>query len=276
MAAAVLGACGGEADDPGHDAPVIDDPGPVHVHGLGVNPSDRALFIATHTGLFRAASGETRARRVAGRYQDTMGFTVIGPNRFLGSGHPDGREDLPAYLGLIRSADAGQTWRPVSLMGERDFHVLEAAGKRIYGYGSDFESQESSLLVSGDGGRTWQEHVPPEPLISLAVDPADPDRIVGSSERGTYTSPDAGESWRPLGADAGLLTWSRTGILFVVRPDGFVGRSRDGGQAWEVTGNIDGEPAAFESVGNELYVALHDGTIKRSDDAETWTIRTRP
>ena len=27
------------------------DPGPVHVHGLGVNPADGALFIATHTGL---------------------------------------------------------------------------------------------------------------------------------------------------------------------------------------------------------------------------------
>jgi hypothetical protein len=132
-------ACGGESDEASDRRAVIEDPGPVHVHGLGVNPADGALFVATHTGLFRAGPGERRARRVAGRYQDTMGFTVTGPDRFLGSGHPDGREDLPPFLGLIRSTDAGRTWEPVSLLGERDFHVLEAAGERIYGYGSDFD-----------------------------------------------------------------------------------------------------------------------------------------
>jgi hypothetical protein len=78
-----------------------------------------------------------RARRVADRFQDTMGFTVTGPDRFLGSGHPDGREGLSPFLGLIRSTDAGRTRQPVSLLGERDFHVLEAAGSRVYGYGSD-------------------------------------------------------------------------------------------------------------------------------------------
>jgi hypothetical protein len=33
------------------------DPGPVHVHGLGINPADDALFIATHTGLYRVDEG---------------------------------------------------------------------------------------------------------------------------------------------------------------------------------------------------------------------------
>ena len=133
-------ACGGDTDEAADRGPVIEDPGPVHVHGLGVNPADGALYVATHTGLFRAARGERRAKRVADRYQDTMGFTVTGPDRFLGSGHPDGREDLPPFLGLIQSSDAGRTWEPVSLLGKRDFHVLEAAGERIYGYGSAFDS----------------------------------------------------------------------------------------------------------------------------------------
>src|SRR5687768_15629237 len=68
--------------------PKTGDPGPIHVHGLGINPKDGALFVATHTGLFRAGAGESRASRVADRFQDTMGFTVVGPDRFLGSGHP--------------------------------------------------------------------------------------------------------------------------------------------------------------------------------------------
>lgn len=277
LATVGVAACGDDADEPAGGGPVVHDPGPVHVHGLGVNPADGALFVATHTGLFRAAPSEERARRVADRYQDTMGFIVTGPNRFLGSGHPDGRESLPPFLGLIRSTDAGRSWKPVSLMGKRDFHVLEAAGPRVYGYGSDFDSQQASLLVSDDGGRTWGERTPPEPLLSLAIDPADPNRIVASGERGTYTSNDAAESWRPLGGDPGLLSWTDAGTLFVVRPDGWVSRSTDAGAAWEMASNVDGQPAAFESAEQELYVALHDGTVKRSDDgAASWAVRAQP
>ena len=99
---ALLAGCGG-GDDPPEEAeapdagPTIEDPGPIHVHGLGINPKDGALFVATHTGLFRAPQGEQTAKRVADRYQDTMGFTVVGRDRFLGSGHPDGRENLPPF-----------------------------------------------------------------------------------------------------------------------------------------------------------------------------------
>jgi len=36
------------------------DPGPVHVHGLAINPADGALFIATHKGLYRIGQGSAR------------------------------------------------------------------------------------------------------------------------------------------------------------------------------------------------------------------------
>jgi BNR/Asp-box repeat len=274
-----LVACGddeenGSAAEP---PPEVSDAGPIHVHGLGVNPADGALFVATHTGLFRAPPGKMRARRVADRFQDTMGFTVTGPNRFLGSGHPDGREGLPPFLGLIRSTDAGRTWQPVSLLGERDFHVLEAAGPRVYGYGSDFESRQASLLVSDDGGRTWEERTPPEPLLSLAIDPRDPERLVASGEDSLHASTDAGRGWRPLGGTPGMLAWPEPDELFLVRFDGSVARSTDAGRTWRSVGAVDGQPAAFESAAGELYVALHDGTVLRSrDGGRTWHVRSRP
>lgn len=46
-------------------APV--DPGPVHVHALGVDPANRSLFIATHTGLFRLGPDAESADRVGQR-----------------------------------------------------------------------------------------------------------------------------------------------------------------------------------------------------------------
>jgi hypothetical protein len=275
LAGVGLTACGDESGESSEPVAGVGDPGPIHVHGLGVNPADGALFVATHTGLFRAAPGQSRARRVGKRFQDTMGFTVTGPDRFLGSGHPDGRDRLPPFLGLLRSGDAGRSWEPVSLLGKRDFHVLEAAGERIYGYGTDYESRQASLLVSDDGGRSWQQRTPPEALLSLAIDPDDPGRVVASGEDGIYSSGDAGRGWRPLGDEAGLLAWPVA--LFLVRLDGSVARSVDRGLSWQQAGDINGQPAAFESAGDELYVALHDGTIKRSaDGGQHWQVRSRP
>jgi hypothetical protein len=274
--------CGGDSDDSGQTpspgGPRVEDPGPIHVHGLGINPEDGALFVATHTGLFRAADGERRATRVADRFQDTMGFTVVGPDRFLGSGHPDGREGLPPFLGLIESRDAGRTWKPISLLGKRDFHVLEATGPRIYGFGSDFETKQAGLLVSGDGGRTWDQRTPPEALVSLAIDPQDPDRVVASGEQGLCLSTDAGRRWRPLDGGPAMLAWAADGPLFAVGFDGSVARSGDAGHSWRQVGQVGGEPAAFEGArSGDLYVALHDGTIKRSaDGGASWSVRSTP
>jgi len=280
-AAAVSGApgCGGSDDDPGQAGkpPVVDDPGPVHVHGLGVNPADGALFIATHTGLFRSGPRELRAHRVKDRFQDTMGFTVVGPDHFLGSGHPDGREDLPPFLGLLRSTDAGQSWDPISLLGERDFHVLEASGRRVYGFGSDFETRRAGLLVSDDGGQRWSGRGVPEPLVSLAIDPSDPDRVLATGEQGLYRSADAGRRWRSLSKQAGLLAWSGPSAAYLVALDGRVSRSTDGGTSWRPVGDVGGAASAFDAGGGELYVALHDGTIKRSiDGGRRWTVRSPP
>jgi hypothetical protein len=86
-------------------------PGVSHVHGLGVDPGDGTLFAATHYGTFRILR-EGAAERVGDSLQDTMGFTVVGPNHFLGSGHPDVeglQAGQPGLLGLIESTDGGAT-----------------------------------------------------------------------------------------------------------------------------------------------------------------------
>ena len=132
----------------GDDDPTTADPGPVHVHALGVDPADRSLFIATHTGLYRLEGDEQRAERVGDRYQDTMGFTVAGPNHFFGSGHPDLRDDLPPLLGLIESRDAGATWTPTSLLGKVDFHALRVRGRLLVGY----DATSGQVLISRDRG----------------------------------------------------------------------------------------------------------------------------
>jgi photosystem II stability/assembly factor-like uncharacterized protein len=264
--------CGGDdggAADPG--GRVVSDPGVAHVHGVGINPADGAVVVASHTGLFRAGPGETSARRVGDRRQDTMGFTVVGPDRFLGSGHPDLRDELPPQLGLIRSDDAGRSWRPVSLLGEADFHVLRAAGRRVYGV----NALDGMLLASSDGGRTWQRRTPPGPVLDLAVDPQDGRRLVAATDRGLFLSPDGGAGWRPVNADrAGLLTW--TDRLVLADGAGDVFASNDRGRTFAQVGRLGRPPVALASHDGTLLAALDDATVHLSaDGGRTWRLRVR-
>lgn len=276
-ATSLLAACGDD-DSPstgagGDDAPAhAQGPALEHIHGLGVNPTDGRLFIATHSGLFAAARARTRPEQVGETEQDIMGFALVGADHFIGSGHPGPDQDLPGNLGLIESRDAGKTWKNVSLLGEADFHVLEHAGDRIYG----FDGTQGRLMVSGDGGRSWDERKPPAGVFGLAVDPADASRVVASTENGIFISPDEGRRWRPLREDlGGLLAWPERDRLYLVDAQGQVLLSSDGGANWQTQGSIGGQPAAFIAHNNELYAALTDRTVKRSTDGgASWTVRT--
>jgi len=261
LSALALAACGGSTG--GEDAD------PVHVHGLGVNPADSALYIATHTGLFRMEEGSDRSERVGDVRQDTMGFTVLGPDHFLGSGHPDLREDLPPLLGLIESRDAGHSWESISLLGEADFHALRASGSLIHGY----DASGGRIMLSGDGGRSWTTRRAPGPLADVLVDPDDPDHLVAAGEAGLVESADGGRRWRPLDAPTGLLAWPTRDALYVVSFDGRVLLSRDRGGSWSAVGVVAGEPAALTATdARTLIVALHDGGFANSaDGGKTWT-----
>jgi hypothetical protein len=278
LATAVLSACGEENEgtaEPSQPRPSSDTARLEHIHGLGVGPKSGTLYIATHYGLFQAPDGEQQVRRIGDSEQDIMGFSVVGENRFIGSGHPDPTDtSSPPNLGLIESRDGGQTWKNISLLGEADFHVLHASGKRVYG----FNATQGSLMISSDGGKKWTQRTPPAAMFDLAIDPRDTNHIVTSTERGVLASTDAGKTWRPLRDDtAGLLAWPAPDALYLVDGQGQVQRSADSGRNWQPKGSIGGQPVAFTANEAELYVALPDGTVKESSDGgASWTIRATP
>ncbi len=257
----VLAGCAGAADDDSRGT--YDDVGPEHVHGLGVNPADGALYIATHTGLFRMPRGSDESERVGDRLQDTMGFAVAGPDRFLGSGHPDLRDDLPPLLGLIESSDAGRSWTPISLLGKADFHALRVSGSRVVGY----DASSGRVMASDDGGREWASLGNPGEVVDLALDPDDPTRIVATGGTGVITTNDEGRTWTRLLADADILAWPVADALYGFSADGGVTVSRDRGVSWERVGDLGGEPAAATATGRDtVIVALHNGRIVSSGD----------
>jgi hypothetical protein len=264
-------ACGGNDDD--DDRAVVRDEPLEHIHGVDAT-RDGTLFVATHEGLFTAASDGETLSRVGDRENDLMGFAVVDDDRFVASGHPDQRDDLPPHLGLIESTDGGETWDSVSLLGDADLHVLRVSGERVYG----FDGVESRLLVSDDGGKTWDSRGATAPLYDLAVDPRDPNRIVAAAERGLYVSTNAGRRWRSINRRlAGYLAWADDGTLFLLDARGSVHRADRTLRRWDVAGDVGGQPAAFSATGDQLLAATREGTVTASDDAGvTWQPRAAP
>jgi hypothetical protein len=273
-AAVLLTACGSSGTEPeSTSSPTSGDTAtaePVfgHVHGLGVDPADDTLYVASHLGVFRVADGEVEL--VADRQQDTMGFVVAGPNHFLGSGHPDPDEGLPPSLGLIESKDAGETWQPLSLLGEADLHAIEPAGEAVYAY----DSTSQSLIVSTDGQR-WSAIAQLLVLLDIAVDPSEPDTVVMTTDRGQLLSASGGAEPSPVyGAPPGLfaLDWQADGPLVAVTSDGSVVTSADGETGWDVVGSVGARVEALDVVPGRWHVATKDAILESTDDGETWDV----
>ena len=257
----------------------VEDPGVVHVHGLGINPADGALYVATHTGLFRLDGDE--AERIADRYQDTMGFTVAGPDRFLASGHPSvDDEDLraegkPPLLGLIASTDAGRSWSVRSLLGDADLHTIVVVDDRIVAYDSTGER----VLTSSDEGRTWDTRSE-KGLLDLAADPANPERLAAVTLDGSLeTSSDGGRTWTPEGAapsGVAVVRWSDEGI-WAGGTDGVLYRADLSNGGWMQVKAFAGAVEALFADGDTVYVAVEAAGIYTSPDrGRSWHQLYRP
>lgn len=241
-----------------------------HVHGLGTNPGDGRLYVASHVGVFRET--DDGFERVADRWQDTMGFVVAGEDHFLASGHPDLREDRPNHLGLLESTDAAETWQALSLEGAADFHDLEVAGGRVYGY----DALSGTLKMTGD--RTTWVDVLTAPLLDAEADPSDPESLVLSDQRGALMSLHAGgqPTLLPEAPRLGPLDWPASDLLVGLGPAGEVWISTDDGAAWEERGQVPGVPQALTASEETWFAATDQGLFGSADGGATWQEVTSP
>lgn len=270
VAAALFAGCSDSDASDAEDNEVGDENAEVaelgHIHGLGV--SDGTLYVATHQGLF-TVSDEDAAQLVSEDDHDFMGFTVVDDGTFLASGHPGSSADLPGNLGLLESTDRGTTWTSLSLMGEVDFHTLDATGDAVYGY----DSASGQLLVTSD--RTNWEGRGQVPLADVAVNPADSAVVVITTEAGPQISVDAGTSFDVLdGAPLLMLVdWPLAEDLVGITPDGVVYRSTDSGGTWAEHGDVGDRPHAMTTgTDGTVYVATEHAIHASSDGGDTFTV----
>jgi len=240
-----------------------------HVHALGVDPGDGALYAASHHGLFRIQP-DSEPQRVGDSEQDMMGFFIVGAGHYLASGHPAPGEDQPANLGLIESTDAGQTWTPVSLSGEVDFHAIDVKQGSVFGH----DSQTQQIMVSSDR-QSWERRANMA-LVDLAVSPNNPQFMLATTAQGLAHSADGGRTFFVISSAPALqvVDWSIENLIVGVGPTGTVGASSDHGATWTRLGTVAGVPAAVATNGpQEVYVATDLGIYASTDGGRTFQLR---
>lgn len=249
-----------------------------HIHGLGVDDEGQKIYIAAHSGFFRASAGQP-TERVGDTWQDTMAFLRVGEGDFLASGHPDLTSDLPTHLGLIGSTDQGRTWQLLSLAGEADFHALDSVGGWVVGY----DSYGERILASKDR-QTWTT-IDEGPMLDVAVAPANTAAAgPGQGELGAFLATTAmgevvsypGISGQPRPLESAptlaLLDWPTPDLLVGIDPQGTVYLSRTEGRDWESRGSIGGPPGALEVTDGAWYAATETTVVVSVDQGQTWSV----
>lgn len=162
------------------------------VHGFARDPNDA-------NRLFAAVAGEGLYGSRDGGQSFELVSKEVGPAVFGLAVTPTGRILAgDTSVGLLASDDGGKSWRLVEPMaifglavnpGKPD--VIAAAGQ-----GSFF----SGILVSRDGGETWDQAVSIEQgagPVAWAPSDADVGYAVGFDRR-VYRTDDGGASWKPV------------------------------------------------------------------------------
>lgn len=265
-----------------------------HLHGLGHNASQEALYLATHFGLF--AWQDDQLFQVGSTRDDLMGFSLHpdDPDTLFTSGHPR----RGGNLGVMKSTDGGATYEQIftGLRGETvDFHsmtISAADTKRLYGAFS------GHLYRSSDGGQTWAfaaaQGLPGQGFCwgvpCLHADPHDADRLYAGTAAGLLQSQDQGEHWSAINGDTGAV------VSVAVSPDDEavlvahtqrygVARSEDRGRNW-VPANEGLELADNEAVFQFVFAAddpervflatTRDQVYASSDGGRSWQLLLSP
>ena len=258
---------------------------PPFVNALDIDPASKEFLLTTNRGFFRIDPRTDAVKRVtgtlsAGGKTDTVGtfleLVAVGPGKLIGSGHPDHKGRLPSFLGFTESDDGGKSWTSISRLGDADLHKIVLSHDRMYA----FDAVLGALLISTDGGKTFTERfTPPELIIDFEVDPANPDRILASSQRRLFRTTDGGKRWRPIQpGDGTRLAWPEPDTLYRAQADGTIEVSKNAGDSFTIVGKVPGEPYKFKIMGPEhLYLALSDGAIlETTDGGKEWKDVFRP
>ena len=209
----------------------------IHVHGLGIDPSDSSiLYIATHGDFYKSVDGGIPVK-VDKQRTDYMAFNAPQASGvpLYSSGHPP----TGGNTGLIKSTDGGQTWQTVATVLDPpiDFHAM-AVSKSDPNIIIGFDSGGRGLFKTTDAGNTWDKFdYPGQYVTALAISPNDSKMIFAGTNDGVFQSSDGAASWTQInqykGIDVMALAFDTDGNLYASTELSGLAKSSDLGQTWQ-------------------------------------------
>lgn len=182
-----------------------------HAHGIGYSADGNRILISNHYGI--AVYSDGRWSKVEGPGHDYMGF-VVTRDFIFSSGHVAGSRGTANPLGLVRSADGGQSWTTLALAGQTEFHFVAAGyeSNTVYVY-----SERANAVMPGAGiyrmagdrligwqaaaGRGLEGEV-----ATITAHPREAGTVVVATTSGLFISRDSGNEFEPLVAGARITT----------------------------------------------------------------------
>jgi hypothetical protein len=279
---AVLGlaACGGPSSSSEENAASTTTTSGSDIGSIAIDPADGTLLAGSGPAFYRVPPGAKQPETATGTLKTPKGSGTLtrdvvvrfaGPGTIIASGH-SAEAALPPVLGLVRSTDEGETWEPISGLGEADYHEIEVSGGRIFALRNE---DPGMIQMSQDGGKSFITREAPSSAapIDVTVNPGDPRQWAVSSDQGTFVSQNEGKSWRQWDTTFGArIAWARPDALYSAGKDGKVKVSPDSGRTWNEVGSIGAGPKELTvSPKGELYASVSGGEIRRSTDGgKTW------
>jgi len=246
------------------------------IHAVLWSPSAAdTVFAGHHGGLLRSTDGGRTWQPTALAAADAMSLAAApsAPERLYAAGHGV----------FLRSDDGGATWTaPATALAGADIHGFAQSPTdpdRLFAL-----VVGQGLLMSTDGGATWEPRSPVVPNHAALAVTADGARLLMGSGAGVQESSDGGATWRasgaamPQGGQILALALAPNGdVLFAASTEGLFRRSGRG-TAWEQTALTGAVMAVAVSPLDPARVLAIDADkrVYRSDDGgTTWSRAAR-
>lgn len=295
------------SDDAGENwIGILDDSEKIHgFRYIAVDPEDsshiftgESQFISSQSGSYPytikwdmgEALGDAVNEEAYARGVPTLVYTPSDSERmYAGYSHemcksnhePDCLIDNPFVgPGLIVSRDGGENWQ---ISAGNGFDRKEIRDIAVDPQNADivYVSTENSILKSVNAGESWEElSMPVEPasVYAIAVDPANPARILAGIDRDSiYLSEDGGETWRNSGPgmepnsslSAIIFDPVNTGIVYASDLLSGFYYSSDSGSTWtQINTGLQSRVIAdivISANGNHIYAGSHEDGVYRLD-----------
>jgi len=249
--------------------------------------SPKTFLAGTRNGLlFRSYDGgETWAPlRFPAQLQAVLNTLAIDPQN-SGVYLAGLTSDSPAYSGILRSADAGLTWRQIPDLRNQQVRAIafKRANSRIVAVGTD-----TGLFASHDGGSTWTRISPENnpqlrPIVAVSFDSRDANILYAGTPHLPWKTADGGASWNSI--HNGMLDDSdvfsiqvdrnRPQRVFASACSGIY-RSLDGASTW--TPMVQAKDASYRTYvivqdpqyENVWFAGTTHGMVRSNDGGGTW------